>query len=250
MGALKLKQGGLTNQQFNDLKAAMLDASNVFALDYSEFGCTSLVKHTIDTGDNPPIKQQPYRTPMVYCEQMAEMIEDVQAQGIVQPSSSTLASPVVLVPKKGGTARFCIDYRRLNAVSKEDVHPLPRSEDILSNLGEARYFTTLDLATDFWHIELDESSRPKSAFTLHKGLYEFVCMPFGLCNAPATFQRLMQVVLAGLEWSSCFVYIDDIFVASKTFDEHLSHLKEFFSRLSKAELCLKSVLFSMTKLST
>ena len=234
-----MERGDLTTKQFSDLKAIMLEASDVFALDNSELGCTSLVKHTIDTGDNPPIKQQPYRTPMIYRERMAEMIEDMQAQGIVQPSSSPWASPMVLVPKKDGTARFCIDYRRLNAVSRKDVYPLPHIEDILSTLGEAKYFSTLDLATGFWQIELDESSRPKSAFTTHKGLYEFVRMPFGLCNAPATFQRLMQVVLAGLEWSSCFVYIDDILVASKSFEEHLSHLKEVFSRLRKAGLCLK-----------
>ena len=218
--ALKLNQGDFTSKQFGDIKAVMLGASDVFALDNSKLGCTSLVQHSIDTGDNPPIKQQPYRTPMIYRERIAEMIEDMQAQGIVQPSSSPWASPVVLVPKKDGTARFCID---LNAVSRKDdiVYPLPRIEDILSTLGEAKYFSTLDLATGVWQIELDESSRPESAITTHKGLYEFVRMPFGLCNASATFQRLMQVVLAGLEWSCCFVYIDDILVASKFFEEHL-----------------------------
>ena len=211
LGALKLNQGDLTNKQFNSLKTLMLGASDVFALDNSELDCTNLVQYTIDTGDSQPIKQQPYHTLMIYCEQMAEMIEDMQAQGIVQPSSSPWASPVVLVPKRDGTARFCIDYRRLNSVSRKDVYSLPRIEDILSTSGEARYFTTLDLATGFWQIELDESSRPKLAFTTHKGLYEFVRMPFGLCNAPTTFQRLMQVVLAGLEWSSCFVYTSMIF---------------------------------------
>ena len=157
LGALKLNHGDLTNKQFNSLKTLILGASDVFALDNSELGGTNLVKHTIDTGDSQPIKQQPYRTPMIYREQMAEMIEDMQAQGIVQPSSSPWASPVVLVPKKDGTVRFCIDYRRLNAVSRKDVYPLPRIEDILSTLGEAKYFTTLDLATGFWQIELDLS---------------------------------------------------------------------------------------------
>ena len=224
--ALELDQRNLTREQIGDLKTVMLEASDVFA---SELGCTNLVRHTIDTGDSPPIKQQPYWTPMIYCERMAKMIEDMQAQGVVQPSSSPWASPVVLVPKNDVTARFCIDYRRLNTISRKDVYPLPRIEDILSTLGEARYFSTFDLATEFWQIELDETSRPKSAFTTHNGLYEFVRMPFGLCNAPATFQRLMQVVLAGLEWTSCLVYVDDILVAFTTFEEHLSHLKEVFS---------------------
>ena len=237
--ALELNQSSLTSQQLHDLKAVMLEASDVFALDNSELGCTSLVKHTIDTGDHPPIKQQPYRTPMIYQEKITEMIDGMQAQGVVRPSSSPWASPVVLVPKKDRTARFCIDYRRLNAISRKDVYPLPRIEDILSTLGEAKYFSTLDLATRFWQIELDESSRCKSAFTTHRGLFEFVHMPFGLCNAPATFQRLMQVVLAGLEWNSCFVYIDYILVASRSFEDHLTHLKEMFDRLQKAGLRLK-----------
>ena len=120
LGALKLNQGDLMNKQLNSLKTVMVGASDVFALDNSELGCTNLVKHTIDTGDIRPIKQQPYRTPMIYHEQIAEMIEDMQAQGIVQPFSSPWASPVVLVPKKDGTARFCIDYRCLNAVSRKD----------------------------------------------------------------------------------------------------------------------------------
>ena len=124
----------------------MLDASDVFALSKSELSCTSLVKHIIDT---PPIKQQPYLAPMIYREKMAKMIEEMEAQGVVHPSSSPWASPVVLVPKKDGTARFCIDYRRLNAVSRKDVYPLPRIEDILSTLGEARYFSTLDRSSNW-----------------------------------------------------------------------------------------------------
>ena len=239
LDALSLKQGGLTDQEFSDLKRVMLQSADVFALDSSELGHTDLVQHTIDTGEHPPIKQQPYRTPMIYREKIAEMIDSMQKQGVIKPSSSPWSSPVVLVPKKDGTIRFCVDYRRLNAISRKDVYPLPRIEDILSTLGEAKYFSTLDLATGFWQIELDESSRQKSAFTTHRGLYEFVRMPFGLCNAPATFQRLMQVVLAGLEWTSCFVYIDDILVASKTFDEHMVHLQEVFDRLRKAGLRLK-----------
>ena len=237
--ALHLNQGGLSEQQFQELQSALLEASDVFAMDSSELGHTSLVQHSIDTGDHPPIKQHPYRTPMIRREQMAKMIDDMQKQGIIQPTSSPWASPVVLVPKKDGTTRFCVDYRRLNAVSRKDVYPLPRIEDILSTLGEANYFSTLDLASGYWQIEMEESSRPKTAFATHQGLFEFTRMPFGLCNAPATFQRLMQVILAGLEWKCCFVYLDDILVASRTFEEHLAHLVEVFSRLRKAGLRLK-----------
>ena len=157
----------------------------------------------------------------------------------MKPSTSPWASPVILVPKRDGTSRFCIDYRRLNAITTKDVYPLPRIDDILDTLGEAKYFSSLDLASGYWQVELAPDARQKSAFTTHKGLFEFIRMPFGLCNAPATFQRVMQVVLAGLEWRSCFVYLDDILIASKTFDEHLNHLREVFNRLRKAGLRLK-----------
>ena len=110
-----------------------------------------------------------------------------------------------------------MDYRRLNAITKKDVYPLPRIDDILDTLGKTKYFSSLDLCSGYWQVELDKESRQKSAFATHQGLFEFVRMPFGLCNAPATFQRLMQVVLAGLDWDICFNYIDDILVASGTF---------------------------------
>ena len=160
-------------------------------------------------------------------------------QGVIQPSTSAWASPVVLVPKKDGNLRFCVDYRRVNAITKKDVYPLPRIDDILDTLGQARYFSTLDLASGYWQIEMDPATKDKSAFTTHAGLFEFERMPFGLCNAPATFQRLMQAVLAGMEWKFCFVYLDDILVCSRTLEEHLDHLQQVFNRLRKAGLTLK-----------
>lgn len=161
------------------------------------------------------------------------------AQGIIQPSSSPWASPVVLVPKKDGSLRFCIDYRRLNTITRKDVYPLPRVDDLLVALGEAQYFTSLDLASGYWQIGLSEDARQKSTFVTYNGLFEFLRMPFGLCNAPATFQRLMQRVLAGLEYKCCFAYLDDVLVASKTFHDHLAHLREVFSQLRSAQLRLK-----------
>lgn len=115
---------------------------------------------------------------------VSEMIDAMENQGVVQPSASPWASPVVLVPKKGGSLRFCVDYRRFNAITWKDIYPLPRVDDILDALGEARYFSSLDLASGYWQVELDEDAREKSTFTTFKGLYEFVRMPFGLCNAP------------------------------------------------------------------
>ncbi len=139
----------------------------------------SLVRHKVDTGDHPPIKQPPRRLPEVISD-LVDLVEDMMEKGIIQPSTSAWASPIVLVPKRDKTVRFCVDYRKVNAITKKDVYPLSRIDDIL---GKSRYFSTLDLASGFWQIEMDPATRGKPAFTSHCGLHEFVQMPFGLCNA-------------------------------------------------------------------
>ena len=239
LGELQLPFDKLSPEEGEQLKATVCEFSDVFALDDMELGCTDLVQHSIETGNHSPIRQQPYRTPVVRRQKMNEMVSNMQDQGVVQPSSSPWASPVVLVPKKDGTLRFCIDYRRLNSITSKDVYPLPRVDDILVALGGSKYFSSLDLASGYWQIELDEDARKKSAFTTYNGLFEFIRMPFRLCNAPATFQRLMQRILAGLEYKSCFIYLDDVLVASKTFEDHLTHLREVFNRLRSSNLRLK-----------
>jgi len=130
----------------------------------------------VDTGDHNPIKQAVRRVPFVHRDKIAKMVTEMKEAGIIKPSSSPWASPVVLVPKKDGTTRFCIDYRRLNSVTKKDVYPLPRIDDILDTLGGARYFSSLDLAAGYWQVGLDAESAAKSAFITHQGLHEFVRM--------------------------------------------------------------------------
>ena len=136
--------------------------------------------------------------PFMVREEIARQLRNMQRDGVIQPSNSPWSSPVVMVRKKDGSHRFCVDYRELNSVTKADTFPLPRIDDLLDQLGGARYFSTMDLASGFWQIQMEPDSREKTAFVTPQGLYEFLVMPFGLKNAPAVFQRLMQKVLSGL----------------------------------------------------
>ena len=243
---LNFPEAGLSASELGQLQPTVLEAHDVFALSDSELGCTGIVKHHIDTEGHPPIKQHVRRTPFIQREKISQMVADMEAWGVIQSSISSWASPIVLVPKKDGSTRFCVDYHRLNAITRKDVYPLPRIDDILDTLGQSKYFSTLDLSAGYWQIELDQPSKEKSAFTTHCGLFEFNRMPFGLCNAPATFQRLMQSILARLEGRTCFVYIDDILVCLHSFEDHLVHLTQVFDRLRQAQLKLKPC-FSETR---
>jgi hypothetical protein len=160
-------------------------------------------------------------------------------EGVVTPSRSPWSSPIVLVNKRNGEVRFCVDYRRLNTITKKDVYPLPRIDDSLNALGCAKYFSTFDLASGYWQIPMTEADKEKTAFTSHYGLFQFEVMPFGLCNAPATFQRHMDLLFAGLKWTSCLIYLNDIIVFSPTFEDHLKDLRQVFMRLQDANLQLK-----------
>lgn len=162
------------------------------------------------------------------------------AKGIIEPSSSPWAAGVVLVEKKDGTKRFCVDYRSLNSKTVKDAYPLPRIDDSLDRLGRGSWFCTLDLHSGYWQVEMNEADKPKTAFVTRNGLFQFTVMPFGLCNSPTTFERLMEVVLAGLNFNICLVYIDDIIIFGKTFDETLQNLEQVFKKLQSAGLKLKA----------
>ena len=131
---------------------------------------------------------------------------------VIQPSSSAWASGIVIVSKKDGTKRFCVDYRKLNDVTVKDSYPIPRIDDSLEQLSGVQWFSCLDLNAGYRQVEVDEADREKTVFTSRRGLFEFKTMPCGLCNAPATFERLMETVLAGLNWQICLIYLDDIIV--------------------------------------
>ena len=244
LGKLFTEEGAALKWQDKDkLLQFLLKNHQVFALDEAERGETNLVQMTIDTGEAQPKQVPPRRTPLAARHEIATQLKRMQDQGVIQPSCSPWASPVVLVRKKDGTMRFCIDYRQLNKVTKPDVYPLPRISDLLDQLGKAQFFSTLDLAAGYWQVQMHPDSQQKTAFTTNHGLFEFRVMPFGLRNAPAVFQRLMQQILTGLNPLDgpdfVSVYLDDILVFSTSLEDHLNHLGQVLNRLSEVGLKLK-----------
>lgn len=202
-------------------------------------GCTSLAEHVIDTGDAKPINLPPYRTSPAKKRIIEEQIQQMLRDNIIEPSTSPWAAPVVIVNRPETDPRFCVDFRGLNQVTQKDSYPLPRVDESLDFLARGQFVTTLDLARGYWQVSVAEESKMKTAFISHCGLFQFRVLPFGLCNAPATFQRLMNSVLAGLIYKTCAVYLDDIVVASPTFEQHIADLEEVLKRLQAAGLTLK-----------
>ena len=237
--ALHVNRESITKEEVTQLEALVQEYTDVFTIDPSDLCTTDRITHGIETGDQRPIRQPPRRVPFALRDQVNKMVQDMLDRGIIEPSKSPWASPIVLVEKKDGTLRFCVDYRRLNAATKIEVFPLPRIDDSLDMLSKSRYFTTLDLDSGFWQVPMEHRSQEKTAFITHSGLYQFRVMPFGLVNAPSTFQRLMESVLAGLSGETCIVYIDDIIVPGATFQEHLGNLRAVLDRLRSASLKLK-----------
>jgi len=236
---VSLQGDGLTPNQQGEMTNLLRKWKKVFSSHDEDFGCTGVVKHQIPTGTAPPSRER-YRPvpPSLYTE-LRILLQNMLDSGVVKESASPWAAPIVLVKKKDGSWRFCVDYRRLNAVTHKDAYPLPRIEESLTGLKSARWYSTLDLASGYWQVEMDPADREKTAFTTPFGLYEFERMPFGLCNAPATFQRLMQRCLGNLVNDSLLIYLDDVVVFSPDFDSHLRHLEEVFQRLHQHGLKLQ-----------
>ncbi len=165
-------------------------------------------------------------------------MEELKAHDLIEDSVSPWASPVVMVKKKDGMYRFCVDFRKLNAVTITDAHPLPRVDDSLDALSCSQFFSTMDMSSGYWQVELDPADRPKTAFTTGDGLCQFKVMPMGLKNSPPTFQRLMELVLRGLHWTTCVIYLDDIICMGQNFEDHLKNLTDILTRFRQAGLKL------------
>ncbi|GFX17545.1 retrovirus-related Pol polyprotein from transposon 297 [Trichonephila clavipes] len=190
---------------------------DVFSRNSSDIGHTTVTQHRIDTADHPPIKQHPRRLPFAKQEEVGTLLREMQENDIIEPSSS---------PWSSQSSWF------------KDSYPLPRIDDTLDTLSGHKWFSTLDLKSGYWQVEINPEDREKTAFTSGQGLWQFKVMPFGLCNAPATFERLMETVLKGLTFEACLIYLDDVIIGGRTFEEHLQNIRKVLSKLSDANLKL------------
>uniref|UniRef100_A0A224Z7U7 RNA-directed DNA polymerase n=1 Tax=Rhipicephalus zambeziensis TaxID=60191 RepID=A0A224Z7U7_9ACAR len=224
-----------TNHQRNQLEAVLTPFSGMFT---EHPGKTDVLVHRINTGDAQPWRCNPRPLSQHKRALLDRALDEMIDTGAVRPSESPWAFPVVLAPKKDGTARLCVDYRKLNAVTVRDSYPLPAISSITYALGNAKFFTTIDCSRGYLQIEVHPDDVAKTAFTCHRGLFEFVRMPFGLSNSPSSYQRMMDMVLGDAKFNYALWYLDDVTVFSRTFEEHLEHLHTVLQRMSAAGLTI------------
>jgi hypothetical protein len=231
----------LTAQQSTQIKKVLLDYRDRFL---NKIQSTDIIQtniqHRINIAPNSRhVQSQPYVLGPAERKIESDQVDDMLRAGVIEPSSSPWSSPVVLVRKKDGSIRFCIDYRRLNKVTVRDMYPLPRLDHTLDSLAGMVWFSTMDCVSGYWQILMHPDDVEKTAFATHRGLFQFKVMPFGLVNAPMTFQRAMDVILSGLKYELCLVYLDDIIVFSRTWEEHLTNLRTVLDRIKSAGIYLK-----------
>ena len=234
----QLNIGDVTEDEAKQIKSMLREHAEAFSF-RGELGRCKLLKHTIELTSNNPVRRPPYKVPESQRKVMEDCIHEMLDQGFIEPTVSPYSSPVVLVPKKSGEWRFCVDYRALNGITKPDSFALPLASDIFSTLGGAKVMSTLDLDRGFWQVEMADEDKEKTAFTSFLGSFSFQVMPFGLRNSPSTYQRLMSHVLSGYTGVFCHVFIDDIIVYSRDMSEHLDHLNKVIARVREAGLRLK-----------
>ena len=238
-GLDQIDTGTLGSQERQTLLRLIKSHSDCFSWD-GELGTCELIEHHIDLTSDRPIRRPAYQIPHSQREFIESEVREMLQKGVIEPSVSPYSAGVVLVPKKTGELRFCVDYRGLNEVTRPDHYPLPIAHnEIFDTLGEATIFSCLDCQQGYWQVKVAKEDRPKTAFRCFLGLYQFRKLPFGLRTAPATYQRLMSHVLSGYIGRFCHCFIDDIICFSRDFEEHLEHLQLIFNRLREANIKLK-----------
>lgn len=235
----KIRVNHLNEEEQCSILKLCQEFSDIFYKENEPLTFTNRIKHQIKTVDEQPVYSKSYRYPFVHRQEVEDQIKKMLDSNIIRPSNSPWSSPIWVVPKKVDASgkrkwRVVIDFRKLNEKSIDDKYPLPNINDLLDKLGKCQYFTTLDLASGFHQIEMDEKDVEKTAFNTENGHFEFLRMPFGLKNAPATFQRVMDNILRGIQNEKCLVYLDDIIVYSTSLQEHIERLRTVFQRLREA----------------
>lgn len=230
----------LEDKQRAKLNQVIEKYKNIFVTSDEEIGLVPDIFHHIDTGDSSPITSNPYYVSKKEREVIKNMVEKMLKAEIILPSRSPWASPVILVKKKGTSdLRFCVDYRKLNKITKTDGYPIPNMEQVLESISGNHWFSKLDVKAMYWQVKMSETDRQKTAFVVHLGQFEFNVMPFGLVSAPMTAMRVMNEVTRDMD-EECFVFYDDVLVYTSTFEKHLVSLEKLFKRLHEANIKLNA----------
>jgi len=229
----------ISEHELSLAKELVYEYSDIFSRSEFEMGHCAILPRRIDTGDARPFKEQLRRHPIAHLDFIDNQVNQMLQAGVIEHCSSPWLSNVVLAKKSDGTLRFCVDYRRLNDLTYKDSFPLPKIDTCLDALGGSIFFSTIGLRSGFWQVDTDPRDADKTAFVTRKGQFRFKVLSFGLANSLSIFQCLMSMVLAGLNWDVCLVYIDDITVMGRSFDDHLRNVAQVFQRLRQAGLKLK-----------
>ena len=239
---IDLSSSCLSDAERLELTSIIADNSDKFAKSWSELGCTSLHSHKIETGGAAPIRSFPYKTSPEIKEEISRQVKELLDLGIIYENDDCQwCSPIVMCRKADGVSwRMAVDYRKINAVTKPMIWPLPNFTEVVETLGhaKAKIFSVLDLKGAFYQVPLDPETKEKSSFITHDGVYTFNRCSFGLMNMPMSFQAVMSKALKGISWKHCLAFIDDIIIFSETWEEHKTHLRQVFDRLKQANLKL------------
>lgn len=222
----------------SQLNSILSEYSDIFSKNKNDLGECKLLKHKIETGNAKPISMTPRRIPMALEDKVEHMLQDMLKNGVIRESQSPWCAPIVVVAKKTGDLRICVDYRHLNAVTERPIFPIPDSRQLFDSLEGAKFFSTLDFSSGYHQIAMEDKDIKKTAFATRRNQYEYCRMPFGLCGAPATFQRTMSLILRKENWIHCLIYLDDIIIFGKSIEQHNERLRSVMQRIRESGLKL------------
>jgi len=229
----------VTHDQRTEIHRMMMQHRNVFSMHDYDLGFCNIVEHTIETGDHAPVRERLRRYPPEHQTYIDNEVDKMLKAGMISPTISDWSANVVLAKKSDNSLRFAIDYRRLNQITKADVYPIPKLDSCLEALNGASWFSTVDLRSSFWQIAQSEKDSNKTTFVTRKGLFKFNTISFGLKNSTSLFQRTLDLILTGLTWNQCLVYVDDIIIFSRSISEHISNVTAVLDRLIQHNLKIK-----------